>query len=180
MMDVGIHMSGLARHLLGDVTRLYGFMSESVWNVPGSEDNAVAVFLSPDGVPATYHATWNEWKGDEVYVEAYGSRGRVRGSYAPMYNMLITQDRPGAALSRTVRRYPEIMVREKLKSWKSTVLLSFKDELRDFLAAATSSARVRLADGHDGLRAIEVAAAVRQSTQTGQAVELAPLGRMQG
>jgi predicted dehydrogenase len=180
MMDVGIHLSDLARHLLGDVTRVYGVMSESVWNVPGSEDNAVAVFMSPGGVPATYHATWNEWKGYEVYVEAYGSRGMVRGSYAPMYNLLITQDRPGAARSRTVRRYPEIMVREKIKSWKSTALLSFKDELRDFLTAATNSASVALADGHDGLRALEVAAAVRQSTMTGQAVELAPLGRMRG
>lgn len=180
MMDVGIHMSDLARYLLGDVTRVYGFMSESVWNIPGSEDNAVAVFLSADGVPATYHATWNEWKGYDVYVEAYGSRGMVRGSYAPMYNLLITQDRPGATRSKTARYYPEVIVREKLKSWKSTALLSFKDELRDFLKAANGSGNVPLADGYDGLRALELAAAVRRSTLTGQVVELPALGRMRG
>ena len=180
MMDVGIHMSDLARYLLGDVTRVYGFMSESVWNIPGSEDNAVAVLLSSAGVPATYHATWNEWKGYQAYVEAYGSHGMVRGSYAPMYNLLITQERPGAPRKKTTRYYPEIMVREKIKSWKSTALLSFKDELRDFLKAANGSGSLPLADGYDGLRALEVAAAVRQSTLTGQVVELAPLGRMRG
>ena len=180
MMDVGIHMSDLARYLLGDVTRVYGVMSESVWNVPGSEDNAVAVLLSANGVPATYHATWNEWKGYDVYVEAYGSRGLVRGSYAPMYNLLITQDRPGAARSRKARYYPEVMLREKFRTWKSTALLSFKDELRDFVKAANGTGNLPLADGYDGLRALEVAAAVRQSTATGQAVELPHLGRMVG
>ena len=38
--------------------------------------------------------------------------------------------------------------------------------------------RVPLADGHDGLRALEVAAAVRQSTASGAAVHLPALGRM--
>jgi predicted dehydrogenase len=180
MMDVGIHMSDLARYLLGEVSTVYGFMSGSVWNVPGSEDNAVAIFVSSDGVPATYHATWDEWKGYKIYVEAYGANGMVRGSYAPMYNLLITQNHPGGPRKKTSRYYPEIIVREKLKSWTSTALSSFKEELRDFLAATKGNVNVPLADGFAGLRALEIAAAVRESTRTREAVHLSPLGRMRG
>jgi predicted dehydrogenase len=178
MMDVGIHMSDLARYLLGEVSTVYGFMSGSIWNVPGSEDNAVAIFVSSDGVPATYHATWDEWKGYKIYVEAYGANGMVRGSYAPMYNLLITQDKPGGPRKKTSFYYPEIIVREKLKSWTSTALSSFKEELRDFLAVTKASVNVPLADGFAGLRALEIAAAVKESTRTREAVHLPPLGRM--
>lgn len=178
MMDIGIHMTDLARYVLGDVTSVYGFMSESLWKVPGSEDNAVAVFLSPDKIPATYEATWSEWKGYRSFVEVYGTHGMVRGSYAPMQNLLITKERPDAPGRATRRYYPEIMVREKLKSWQSTLLISFREELRDFLAMVEGDNRVPLADGHDGLRALELAAAVRQSTASGAAVHLPALGRM--
>jgi predicted dehydrogenase len=178
MMDIGIHMSDLARYVMGDVTSVYGFMSESVWHVPGSEDNAVAVFISPDGIPATYHATWFEWKGYRTYIEVYGAEGMVRGAYAPMQNLLITQESPGAPRRKTRRFYPEIMVREKLKSWESTVLISFGDELRDFVAMVGGKTRVPLADGHDGLRALQLSAAVRRSTETHEAVHLPRLGRM--
>jgi predicted dehydrogenase len=178
MMDIGIHMTDLARYVLGEITSVYGVMSESVWTVPGSEDNAVAVFRSPGGIPATYHATWYEWKGYLTCVEAYGSLGMVRGTYAPMQNLLITQEKSGGPRTKLRRFYPEIMVREKLKSWKSTLLLSFKEELRDFLAMAAGAKDLPLADGFDGLRAIEVAAAVRDSTVRNEVIHLPALGRM--
>ena len=178
MMDIGIHMTDLARYVLGEVTSVYGFMSESVWHVKGSEDNAVAVFRSPQGIPATYQATWTEWRGYRSYVEAYGTEGMVRGSYAPMQNLLITNERPGVA-RRTIRRfYPEIMVREKLKTWQSTLLLSFHEELRDFLEMIGGNFDVPLADGYAGLRSLEIAAAVRESTRSNVPVQLPVLGRM--
>jgi predicted dehydrogenase len=180
MMDIGIHMTDLARYVLGEVTSVYGFMSESLWKVPGSEDNAVAVFLSPDRIPATYHATWSEWKGYRSFVEVYGSHGMVRGSYAPMQNLLITKERPDARGRATRRFYPEIMIREKLKTWQSTLLISFREELRDFLVMAGGNADVPLADGYAGLRTLEIADAVRQSTAQNAPVHLPALGRMRG
>ena len=62
------------------------------------------------------------------------------------------------------RFYPKIMIREKLKSWKSTALISFMEELRDFMEMIAGEVDVPLADGYDGLRSIELAAAVREST----------------
>ncbi|MBC7791194.1 MAG: Gfo/Idh/MocA family oxidoreductase [Anaerolineae bacterium] len=178
MMDVGIHMTDVARYLLGEITQVYGVMSESVWKVPGSEDNAVAVFRNAKGIPATYHATWTEWKGYQFYVEAYGNLGMVRGFYAPMQNLLITQDRPTGPRKKKRLLYPEIMLREKLKSWHSTALQSFRGELQDFLAMTEGRFDVPLADGYAGLRAVEVAAAVRKSSETGQVIHLPVLGRM--
>jgi predicted dehydrogenase len=180
MMDVGIHMTDLARYLLGEITQVYGVMSNDVWNVPGSEDNAVAIFRSPQGVPATYLATWDEWRGYGFYVEAYGDKGMVRGFYAPMQNLLVTQERPGGPRRTKRLFYPQIMIREKLKSWTSTALESFREELDDFFRMVERSGPVTLADGHAGLRAVEVAAAVRKSTETGEAVSLEPLGSMAG
>ena len=178
MMDVGIHMTDVTRFLLGDITEIHGIMSEAVWQVPGSEDNAVAVLRSPAGIPATYQATWTEWRGYQFYVEAYGSRGMVRGAYAPMANTLITMDQPGGRTTTRHRRYPGIIVREKLRTWHSTALLSFEGELRDFLGMVSGRHDVRLADGHDGLRAVEVSHAVRLSGEQRQVIVLPPLGRM--
>jgi predicted dehydrogenase len=178
MWDVGIHMTDLARHFLGEITEVYGVMSNRVWGVDGSEDNAIAVFRNPQGIGASYQATWDEWRGYQFYVEAYGDRGMVRGAYAPMQNLLITQEKPGGPRTRRVKRYPEIAVREKLLSWKTTALISFKEELRDFLALCEGKRDVIIADGYAGLRAVQVAEAVRESTASGQSVRLAPLGRM--
>jgi predicted dehydrogenase len=180
MMDIGVHMSDLARYLLGEITEVYGIMSESIWKVPGSEDNAIAIYRNPDGVYASYHATWTEWKGYQFFVEAYGDLGMVRGAYAPMQNLLITQDRPGGPRTRKHLRYSEIMVREKLKTWHSTALLSFAGELGDFLAMIEGRPSGPLADGYAGLRAVEVAAAVRHSSESREVVRLPALGRMRG
>ena len=178
MMDVGIHMTDVARYMLGEITEVYGMMSESVWNVPGSEDNAMAVFRNPAGISASYHATWSEWKGYQFYVEAYGRLGMVRGFYAPMRNVLITQDRPEGPRKTKRLLYPGVQLREKLKTWQSTALLSFEGELADFLAMTEGRFDVPLADGFAGLRSVEVANAVRRSSETKEAVHLPAIGRM--
>ena len=174
MMDVGIHMTDLGRFVLGEVKEVYGIASNRIWQVPGSEDNALAIFKSPDGIPAVYHATWTEWKGYRFFVEVYGDRGMVRGYYAPMQNLLVTQDKPGGPRRKVRKLYPEIMVREKLKSWTSTALLSFQDELADFLRM-TQGEKTNLADGVAGFRAVEIANAVYESSKTGSPVRMSDI-----
>ncbi|NND22884.1 MAG: Gfo/Idh/MocA family oxidoreductase [Silicimonas sp.] len=177
MMDIGIHITDLARYFLNDIVQVSGVMSETVWNVDGSEDNAMAVFRNPEGVPASYHATWYEWKGYRTWIEVYGDKGMARGAYAPMQSLIITRDETGRTRKKR-RFFPEVRVREKLKSWQATALLSFEEELRDFVAKIRHGYDAPLADGHDGLRALEVSEAVRESTRSGQTVHLEPLGRM--
>jgi predicted dehydrogenase len=171
MMDVGIHMTDLARFILGELAQVYGIATERIWRVPGSEDNAIAILKSDAGIPAIYQATWTEWKGYRIFLEVYGDKGMVRASYAPMFNLLVTQDRPGARRRRQIKLYPELIVREKLRGWQSTTYATFEAELADFLARLNGEV-VPLADGWAGLRAIEIAAAVRESTASGTPVRL--------
>lgn len=178
LWDVGIHMSDMARYLLGEITEVYGVATEKVWKVPGSEDNAMAIFKSPSGVSAIYQATWTDWKGYQSAVEVYGSHGMVRGAYAPMQTMLITMEKPGGKVTKVTNRFPGIQIREKLKSWKTTALNSFAAELAEFVALTEGREGLRIADGHAALRAVEIAAAVPESSRTGQPVKLANLGPM--
>ena len=172
MWDIGIHMTDMVRHMLGEVTSVYGVARETVWNLPGSEDNAIAIFKNPEGVPAVYQANWGEWRGYTFAIEAFGTHGMVTGAYAPMRNTLITMSEPGGRPVKTKRNYFDIEVREKLKSWKSTALLSFSEELGDFLKLCEGDLSRRIADGNAGLRSIEIANAVVESSRTNQAVEL--------
>lgn len=178
LWDVGIHMSDMARYLLGEITEIYGVATEKVWKVPGSEDNAMAIFKSPSGVSAIYQATWTDWKGYQSAVEVYGSHGMVRGAYAPMQTMLITMEKSGGKVTKVTNRFPGIQIREKLKSWKTTALNSFAAELAEFVALTEGREGLRIADGHAALRAVEIAAAVPESSRTGQPVKLANLGPM--
>lgn len=178
LWDVGIHMSDMARFLMGEITEVYGVASEKVWKVPGSEDNAMAIFKAPSGVSAIYQATWTDWKGYKSAVEVYGSHGMVRGAYAPMENTLITMAEPGGTTTVTRNRYRGIQFREKLRSWKTTALASFQQELADFVALTEGKQGLRIADGHAALRAVEIAAAVPESSRTGQPVVLENLGAM--
>jgi predicted dehydrogenase len=173
MMDVGIHMTDLARYIAGEIVEVYGIARNDIWRVEGSEDHAAAIFKTESGVPVIYQTAWTEWRGYQWYVDVYGDRGMVRAYYAPMFNMLITQDRPGAARRRSFKLYPEIIVREKLKGWQSTTMLAFGDELRDFLGMIAGKS-VALADGWSGCRAVEIAAAVYESTTSGKPVRLMP------
>lgn len=172
MWDIGIHVTDMVRHMLGEVTSVYGVASEGVWNLPGSEDNAMAVFKNPDGVAATYHVTWGDWRGYDFVIEAHGTHGMVRGAYAPMHNVLITLPEPGGKPTTTKRQYFDIAVREKLFSWKTTAKISFAEELRDFLKLCAGDLSLRIADGNAGLRSIEIADAVIESSRTNTAIEL--------
>jgi predicted dehydrogenase len=171
MMDVGIHMTDLTRFVLGEIAQVYGTATERIWNVPGSEDNALVIMKSDSGVPAIYQATWTEWKGYRIFIEVYGHLGMVRAYYAPMFNLLITQDRPGGRRRRRFKLYPRLIVREKVQGWQSTTYASFQAELADFLKRLRGET-VPLADGWSGFRAIEIAAAVRDSTVSGGPITL--------
>lgn len=175
MWDIGIHMTDMVRYMLGEVTSVYGVASETVWNLPGSEDTALAVLKNPEGIPAVYHATWGEWRGYDFAIEVHGTHGVVQGAYAPMKNVLITLPGPGGKGTTTKRQYFDIAVREKLFSWKTTAKISFAEELRDFLKLCEGDLSVKIADGNAGLRSIEIANAVVESSRTNKSIDLPAL-----
>jgi predicted dehydrogenase len=171
MMDVGIHVTDLVHHVAGEIEQVSGIATGSIWNVEGSEDNALAVMRTVRGVPVLYHATWTEWKGYRTFIEAYGDLGMVRAYYAPVMNVLITQNEPGGKRKKTYKLYPEIILREKLRGWETTTRITFDEELADFLDMVAGKP-VRLADAKAGVHAIEVAQAVYRSTRERSTVQL--------
>lgn len=175
LWDVGIHMTDMARFMLGEIISIYGVTSERVWKEPGSEDNAMAIFQSPEGVSAIYQATWTDWNGYKSAVEVYGSKGMVRGTYAPMETLTITMDEPGGIPKRVLNKFRNIQVAEKLKSWKVTALASFAAELDDFVSLTEGKSGLRIADAAAGLRAVEIASRLGDSGRSGTAIALEDL-----
>lgn len=171
MMDIGLHATDLARFLLGEIREVYGLAAGDVWKIPGSEDRAVAVFKAESGASVIYEATWNEWQGYQIALEAYGAKGMAQGTVAPQSNLLITHERPGTPRRRTARTYLDIKVREKLQGWETTTLGSFREELTDFLRRVAGG-KVPLGDTLDGLRAVQIAQAVYDSTTTGKVIPI--------
>lgn len=171
LMDVGIHVIDLVRYVLGEVDEVYGFASNRIWNLENTEDNGIALLRSPQGKYAILQATWAEWKGYRFYVEAYGDKGMVRAYYAPMMNLLIRQEKPGAPRKRTMRFYPMPMLREKLSGWQSSVIRMFQEEITDFIRL-TRGEKGAIADGVAGCRAVEIAHAVYRSNQDRTVIRL--------
>lgn len=172
LMDIGIHMIDLVQYALGDVSEVYGMATENIWKLNGSEDNGFALMRSSSGRTATLQASWSEWKGYKFQIEAYGDRGMVQASYGPMMNTLISTDSNGRRHKKT-KFYPTIIIQEKLMGWQKTIEKSFQLEMDDFAAYCQDETNNSpLADGHAGFRAVEIANAVYESTDSRQAVSL--------
>ncbi|CAN5186566.1 hypothetical protein BH09PSE3_BH09PSE3_00230 [soil metagenome] len=173
LFDNGTHIVDMVRYLMGDFDEVYGHSSNKVWEIDNVEDNALALVRSAEGVTGSIQSSWTEWKGYRFWIEAYGDRGMASAYYAPMMAKVITLDRPGG--SPTVRRYfyPKAIVREKLRGWQSTVIQTFIEELDDFAAVAGGGlGSGRLAVAEDGIRAIQVAKAVYESSRSGHRITL--------
>ena len=171
MLDCGIHMTDLARFIGGEIKEVYGVARNGIWNLEGSEDNAMAIFKTVDNLPISYQATWSEWKGYQFCVEAYGEKGMVKGFYAPTYNLFVSRDPKTGAKKKMRKFYPELILKEKFKGWESTSHYTFVKELDDFLQMIEGK-NVRLADGWSGARALEITEAVYRSEETGEVVKL--------
>jgi predicted dehydrogenase len=172
LMDNGIHLIDHVRFLLGDVEEVYGFASSRIWNLNGSEDNGFALLRGEKDAIATLHSSWSEWRGYRFSIEAFGDRGMARASYGPMMATAVRMERPGGPARRERRLFPWIAVREKLSGWQSTVRLTFEQELRDFLGLLEGKPG-SIADGVAGLRAVEIAHAIRASSESRSPVKLA-------
>jgi predicted dehydrogenase len=172
MMDLGIHMTDLVRVVAGEIEDVAGAATAGVWGLEGSEDDALALMRTTAGVVVAYHATWTEWRGYTFRLEAYGERGMVAAQYGPMLNEVVVR-RPGGGRRRTWKLYPGPNLRHRLLGWRDAARRTFIAELRDFVRTIAGE-RSSLADGRDGLRAVEVAEAVYDSSRRRAVVRPGP------
>ncbi len=165
LMDNGIHLIDHVRFLLGDVAEVYGFASSEIWKLNDSEDNGFALLRGVNDAVATLHSSWSEWRGYRFSIEAFGDRGMARASYGPMMALSVRLERPGGPARRERKFFPWVAVREKLQGWQSTVRLTFEQELRDFVGLLEGRPG-SIADGVAGMRAVEIAHAVYESSRS--------------
>lgn len=171
MMDVGIHLSDLIQYLGFEAREVMAVVTNGIWNIPGSEDNAMLVARTAGNVPISYQATWSEWKGYRIRVEVYGRDGMALGHYPPLRNFIVRRTRSGGAIRREWKLYPALNVRERVRGWEATAKDAFAAELVDFVAQLDGAAG-SCATGLDGLRAVAFAHAAMRSSETHTAVRL--------
>jgi predicted dehydrogenase len=95
LLDQGVHLIDLVRHLTGDVTLAFAELRKDFWDSP-VEDNAFLGLRPEAGGFAWLHASWTEWKNlfsleialERAKIEIVG----LGGSYGPerltLYEML--------------------------------------------------------------------------------------------
>jgi predicted dehydrogenase len=169
LRDNGIHLIDLTRYFLGEVEEVKGFVSNSVWDFKGCEDNGFALLRSPGGRIATLHASWSEWRGYRLLVEIYGTRGCIRAWCFPMLTQVTWCNELGGKTSRRSHLFPMTQIWERLRTYRWVVVQSFIQELQAFRRAIGGDGTA-VATGYDGLRAVEIADVVsRDRAVKGQA-----------
>jgi predicted dehydrogenase len=171
MMDVGIHVADLIGYLGFHVSEVTARVTNGVWHVPGSEDNAMVIARTADDVAITYQATWSEWKGYRLRVEVYGRDGMALAFYPPLLNLVVRRTGANGHRRRQWKLYPVENVRERLRGWQVTAEDAFAAELADFLRLLAGQSS-DCADGVAGCRAVEFAEAAVRSSATGRSVTI--------
>jgi predicted dehydrogenase len=158
LRDIGIHLIDLTRDFMGEIEEVAGMASGNVWKYPGCEDNGFALLRSTGGRIASVHASWTEWRRYQFLIELYGTRGCIRASCFPMMTQVVWSKETGGRTQRKTDWFPGVAISEKLHSYRWVVVRSFIEEFAAF-ARFVRAEPSRIASGHDGLRAIEIASA---------------------
>ncbi|MBO3802874.1 MAG: Gfo/Idh/MocA family oxidoreductase [Candidatus Brockarchaeota archaeon] len=152
-LDNGVHVLDLARWFLGEVEEAKGYAATLYWPIE-IEDNGFGLFKTKEGKVAFVHSSWTEWYG-YMYVELYGEKGYVYVDNRNC-NKVTFGGKDG---------------QQAVYDYSGTRDESWKLELGEFVKAIEEKRRP-LGDGYDGLRAVQMAYAVYESSRTGKAVPL--------
>jgi predicted dehydrogenase len=161
LLDIGIHLIDLTRFFLGEVEEVHGFATAGVWHFEGCEDNGFALLRGPGGKVGVLHASWTEWGRYEFRIELVGTRGKILATCFPMGLDVLSSDAVGGTMRRTRQRFRTTQAGEHLRSYRWVVTRSFVQEL-DAFARRLQGEPTDVASGHDGMRAVEIAAAAAQ------------------
>jgi predicted dehydrogenase len=154
LLDQGVHALDLFRWFAGEFTEMSAMVSSAYWPIE-VEDNAFCLLRTAEGVTASLHASWTQWKnlfsfevfGESGYLEIEG----LGGSYGPE-RLVIGERRASGAPSEQ-----QIEFLGEDTSWAA--------EWAEF-AAAIREERAPEASGWDGWQALRLAAAAYESART--------------
>lgn len=161
MLDQGVHVVDLFRWFAGDFAEAFGFAPTCFWQME-VEDNAFALFRTKEGVVASMHTSWTQWK-NLFSFEVFGRDGYLiveglGGSY-------------GTETLRIGRRKAEGGVPDEQTMPFSGPDTSWQEEWEEFLAAIREN-REPVGSGYDGYQANRMIEAVYRSAQAGRSVPI--------
>src|SRR5262249_36150558 len=120
LMDNGIHVLDLVRHLAGEIVEVMARVSSRIYGLE-VEDNATVQLIAANGCVVSLEASWTDWSGYSFWVEARGDRGLARAAYPPMRSVFV--ERPDSGRSRKRwSLFPRVQIAERVGSWRATVV----------------------------------------------------------
>lgn len=85
LTDQGVHLIDLVNWFVGKPNEVFAVLQTAVWPIQPLEDNAFAIFKYSNGVLASIHTSWTQWK-NLFSFELFGKKGflsieGIGGSY---------------------------------------------------------------------------------------------------
>ena len=162
MLDQGIHIVDLFRWFLGDFSAATGMVTTNYWPTKPLEDNAFAIFRTPEGHVASLHVSWTQWK-NLFSLEIFGTDGYVvvdglGGNYGTQCVTVGQRLADGSPPHERVRTF-------------AGEVRSLHDEWEEFESAIREQ-REPLGNGYDGWQALRMVYAVYEASETARMVYL--------
>jgi predicted dehydrogenase len=154
-LDNGCHLMDIVRWFVGEPRACVGHVATLHWEIGPVEDNGMGIFNFDGGRQAFVHASWTEW-AEYMYLEVYGSKGYLR------------VDNRGKTCKTTCGK-PDGT--QEVFDYSDVPAQSHDLEFKDFARSVRSGVPPR-PDGFDGLRAVQMAYAVYESSRSGRRVEV--------
>jgi predicted dehydrogenase len=154
-LDNGCHLLDISRWFMGEPRECVGHVSTLHWEISPLEDNGMGIFTFDGGKMAFIHSSWTEW-AEYMYLEIYGSRGYIRIDNRGTKCITILGKQDGE---------------QELFDYSDVPAQSYFLEFKDFVQSIYNS-RQPSPDGFDGLRAVQMAYGVYESSRLGRKVKI--------
>lgn len=156
LLEQGIHMLDLVRHLFGEPLEVLAQAPRFFWNFPAVEDNCFLLLRSESSQIAQVHVSWTQWVNTFLF-EIFGHDGYLRltgrdGHYGPQRLVWGKRNENHSRPKEEVFDFPG-----PDDSWQR--------EWSEFLAAVRTRP-LPMGSAEDGLRALHLVEAAYQSSQT--------------
>jgi predicted dehydrogenase len=168
LMNQGVHTVDLLLWLMGDVHKVWAKAITALHDIE-VEDTAIAALEFTSGAIGTLEATTSAYPGYARRLELTGSEGTV----IIENDRLIAVNLRGAS-SATIGEQAAGLDEPDERSVSPTIsdVSGHRRVLEDFLQSLATGRRP-LCDGREGRRSVALVQAIYQSSQSGEAVELA-------
>lgn len=161
LLDQGVHVVDLFRWFAGDFHQAFGYVPTYFWDMK-VEDNAFAMFKKDDGVIASMHTSWTQWK-NLFSFEIFGSDG---------YLIIEGLGRSyGVETLKIGKRKPESGPPDETVIEYSGPDISWEEEWKEFISAIENN-REPSGNGFDGYKANRMIEAVYESAKANRAAKI--------